>query len=124
VAFTLRNEDDKNESTVEISTKFIPVHITLEPRESTNSECQYVTQFPLANSLLMIDQGSLRVDLIEGRGILAADRSGKSDPYAVFTLNDQKVFRSQVKKKTLTPDWNEAFDVSVVSEYLFFSQTW
>jgi Ca2+-dependent lipid-binding protein len=62
-----------------------------------------------------LDQGILRVDLIDGRDILAADRSGKSDPYAVFTLNDQKVFRSQTKKKTLSPDWNETFEVNVVS---------
>lgn len=68
----------------------------------------------------MVDQGVLRVDLIEGKEILAADRSGTSDPYAVFTLNDQKVFRSQVKKKTLAPDWNETFEVSVVCEWLFF----
>lgn len=67
-------------------------------------------------SFVAIDQGLLRVDLLSGRDILAADRGGKSDPFAVFTLNDQKVFRSQVKKKTLTPEWNESFEVSVVSE--------
>jgi Ca2+-dependent lipid-binding protein len=39
---------------------------------------------------------------------------GKSDPYAVFTLNGQKVFKSQTKKKTLNPEWNENFIVSVV----------
>lgn len=39
---------------------------------------------------------------------------GKSDPYAVFTLNGQKVFKSQTKKKTLNPDWGEAFNISVV----------
>lgn len=40
---------------------------------------------------------------------------GKSDPYVVFTLNNQKVFKSQTKKKTLTPEWNESFAVQVVS---------
>jgi len=39
---------------------------------------------------------------------------GKSDPFAVFTLNGQKVFKSQTKKKTVSPDWNENFVVSVV----------
>lgn len=60
------------------------------------------------------DQGILRVELIDGHDILAVDRGGKSDPYAVFHLNGQKVFKSQTKKKTLNPEWNEAFEVSVV----------
>ncbi|KAF8577858.1 tricalbin [Ramaria rubella] len=95
--FTLRDQDDKNESIVEIAAKFIPVNIKLEPRESINN------------------QGILRVELIRCKDILAADRSGKSDPFAVFTLNDQKVFRSQVKKKTLNADWNESFEINVPS---------
>lgn len=63
----------------------------------------------------MLDQGILRVDLLDGHDIRGADRSGKSDPFAVFTLNGQKIFKSQTKKKTITPEWNEHFEVSVVS---------
>ncbi|KAJ9107888.1 hypothetical protein QFC19_002631 [Naganishia cerealis] len=44
-----------------------------------------------------------------------ADRSGKSDPYVVFNLNGGKVFKSGVQKKTLTPKWNEHFEVEVPS---------
>lgn len=40
---------------------------------------------------------------------------GKSDPYVVFTLDDQRVFKSQAKKKTLHPEWNETFSVMIVS---------
>lgn len=36
--------------------------------------------------------GVLRVDVLNAKGLGAADRSGKSDPYVVFTLNGQKVF--------------------------------
>ena len=43
--------------------------------------------------------GTLRVSLMDGQGIRGVDRGGKSDPYAVFTLNGQKVFKSQTKKK-------------------------
>lgn len=70
----------------------------------------------LALTVNLLDQGILRVDLIDGREIHGADRSGKSDPYAVFTLNGQKVFKSQTKKKTLTPQWDENFTVSVVGQ--------
>ena len=44
---------------------------------------------------------------------------GKSDPFVVFTLNDQKVFKSQTKKKTLNPEWNETFTVQVVRYFTF-----
>ncbi|KZV74246.1 C2-domain-containing protein [Peniophora sp. CONT] len=57
--------------------------------------------------------GALRVTLIDGNGIRGVDRGGKSDPYAVFSLNGQKVFKFQTKKKTLTPSWNEDFMVNV-----------
>jgi len=40
---------------------------------------------------------------------------GKSDPFVVFTLDSQRVFKSQAKKKTLHPEWNESFSVSIVS---------
>jgi len=96
--FTLVDpEDEEKTSTVEIETRYIPVEITLEPRESINN------------------QGMLRVDLLDGRGIEGVDRGGKSDPFVVFTLNEQKVFKSQTKKKTLTPEWNEDFSVPVPS---------
>ena len=40
---------------------------------------------------------------------------GKSDPFVVFTLGGERVFKSQTKKKTLHPEWNETFSVTVVS---------
>ncbi|KII93708.1 hypothetical protein PLICRDRAFT_131763 [Plicaturopsis crispa FD-325 SS-3] len=95
--YTLMDEDEREKSTVEIESRYVPVPVTLEPRESINN------------------QGVLRVDLLDGHGIRGVDRGGKSDPFAVFTLNGQKVFKSQTKKKTLTPDWQENFVVSVPS---------
>ncbi|KAL4069403.1 C2 domain-containing protein [Scleroderma citrinum] len=94
--FTLTNDEGKT-STVVIETRYVPVSVKLEARESINN------------------QGALRVDLIGAKDLRAVDRGGKSDPYAVFTLNGQKMFKSQVKKKTLNPDWAEVFNTSVPS---------
>jgi len=55
------------------------------------------------------------VTLLSGHDIHAVDRGGKSDPFAVFTLNGERVYKSQIKKKTLNPEWNEDFPISVVS---------
>ena len=61
-----------------------------------------------------LDMGVLRVDVISAKGLMAADRSGKSDvsrqayrnqelilykPFVVFTLNGARVFKSETKKK-------------------------
>ncbi|CAE6385055.1 unnamed protein product [Rhizoctonia solani] len=95
--FTLTGPDGKNTSTVRIQAKYVPVEIKLDPRESINN------------------MGVLHVELVDGREIVGADRSGKSDPFVVFSLNGSKVYKSQTKKKTLTPEWKESFDVSVPS---------
>lgn len=56
--------------------------------------------------------------LLTGHDLLAVDRGGKSDPYAIFTLNGERVFKSSVKKKTVHPEWHEDFSVSVVSTHI------
>ncbi|KAF9026598.1 C2 domain-containing protein [Rhodocollybia butyracea] len=95
--YTLHDSDGGSTSTVTIEARYIPVPVVLEARESINN------------------QGMLTVTLLDARDILAADRGGKSDPFATFTLNGQRVFKSETKKKTLNPDWNEQFSVSVPS---------
>ena len=53
--------------------------------------------------------------LLTGHDLRAVDRGGKSDPFATFTLNEERVFKSQIKRKTLDPEWHEVFTLSVVS---------
>lgn len=95
--FQLVNQDDRVTGTVEIETRYVPVPTVLEARESINN------------------QGSLRVTLLSGHDILAVDRGGKSDPFAIFTLNGERVYKSQTKKKALNPEWHEDFMVTVSS---------
>ena len=57
------------------------------------------------------------MDLLDGTEIRGVDRGGKSDPFAVFSLNGQKVYKSQTKKKTLHPEWNESFTASIVRPF-------
>jgi len=52
---------------------------------------------------------------MNGHEIRGVDRGGKSDPYVVFHLDGSKVYKSQTKKKTLTPEWDELFEVTVPS---------
>nr|ODN82408.1 transmembrane protein [Cryptococcus depauperatus CBS 7841] len=95
--FLLTDEAGSNKSIIKMAARFVPINIVLKPRESINN------------------MGLLRVDVIEAKGIYGADRSGKSDPYVVFSLNGMKVFKSETKKKTLHPVWNENFETVIPS---------
>ncbi|KAF8342603.1 tricalbin [Cantharellus anzutake] len=95
--FILTDQNSRRTSKVKLMAKYIPVPVTLEPRES------------------ITNMGLLRVDVLGARDLLAADRGGTSDPYAIFTLNDQKVYKTEKKMKTLTPTWDENFTVPVPS---------
>lgn len=84
-------------STVTIMSKYIPVEMQLLKRES------------------ITNTGTFRVDLLDGKGLPSADRNGKSDPYCVFELNGERVYKSEICKKTLAPVWNEKFEMHVPS---------
>ncbi|GAA5844845.1 hypothetical protein JCM11251_007345 [Rhodosporidiobolus azoricus] len=96
--FTLPATDGTGRrSTVQIMAKYIPIDMHILPKESINNS------------------GVVRVDLLDGSGLPSADRNGKSDPYCVFLLNDERVYKSEVIKKTLAPVWNEKFEMAVPS---------
>ncbi|CDS11701.1 hypothetical protein LRAMOSA03964 [Lichtheimia ramosa] len=62
------------------------------------------------------NQGNLTVTLLRAKDLKAADKSGTSDPYVVFTVNGERVHKSSVVKKTLNPVWkNEQFSVPIQS---------
>ncbi|GJN90164.1 hypothetical protein Rhopal_003163-T1 [Rhodotorula paludigena] len=84
-------------STVTIMSKYIPIDMQILPRESVNNS------------------GVFRVEVLDAKGLPSADRNGKSDPYAVFVLNEERVHKTEVVKKTLAPVWNERFEMQVPS---------
>ncbi|KAI7902614.1 C2 domain-containing protein [Cokeromyces recurvatus] len=76
---------------------------------------------PMANFVLNPDesldnQGVLTVNLISARNLMAADKTGTSDPYVIFTVNGERVYKSETIRKTLNPRWqNESFTVPIQS---------
>lgn len=82
---------------IKVSMKYLPVEIVLDASESINN------------------MGDLKVDLVEGRNLPAADRTGYSDPYCVFILNGERVFKSKTVKKSLNPTFDEKFEVTIPS---------
>ena len=92
----MKNEEGKA-SSVKVSLKYIPIKMQLDPSESINN------------------MGNLRVDVLDAQDLPSADSNGKSDPYCKFEFNGQEVFKTKVQKKTLSPAWNEFFELSVPS---------
>lgn len=90
-------DEEGRTSWVKVSLKYLPVKMQLDPSESINN------------------MGSVRVDVLDAQDLPAADANGKSDPYVKFDLNEQEVFKTKVQKKTLSPAWNEFFEVAVHS---------
>ena len=60
--------------------------------------------------------GRLSVKVMHGRGLLAADKNGLSDPYAMVQLGHQKVRKTKTEKKTLNPDWGETFEFECAAD--------
>ena len=67
-----------------MSARYVPINVKLEARESINSESQTV-EYTALLTLTTPDMGVLRVDVIGAKGLMAADRSGKSD------VGDQRI---------------------------------
>jgi len=55
----------------------------------------------------------LLVKIIEAKNLVSTDSSGKADAYIVVKINGVEKGRTKVKKKTLTPQWNETFTVDI-----------
>jgi Ca2+-dependent lipid-binding protein len=55
----------------------------------------------------------LTVHVVEARDLKAMDMDGTSDPYAILSIEDQRI-ETNYKKGTLTPVWNESFTFDIV----------
>lgn len=61
------------------------------------------------------DTGCIEIELQRAEGVPVADRSGLSDPYCAFYMNNdgERLYKSRIKKGTLDPVWNEGFRFAV-----------
>jgi len=44
------------------------------------------------------------------------DTNGFSDPYAIFLINNESLCKSDIKKRTLNPTWNQFFRVRITAD--------
>ncbi|KAG0366577.1 hypothetical protein BGX24_003638, partial [Mortierella sp. AD032] len=92
--FDVIDRTDKR-GTMRLKFEYLPVPIELLPKERLDN------------------MGQLTVHLVGAKNLMAADRSGTSDPYFVFRVNGKEVFKSDVVKKNLNPVYDETFVVPI-----------
>ncbi|KAG0287267.1 hypothetical protein BGZ96_008807 [Linnemannia gamsii] len=94
--FDIIDKTDKR-GTMRLKFEYLPVPIELFPKERLDN------------------MGQLTVHLVGAKNLMAADRSGTSDPYFVFRVNGKEIFKSDTVKKNLNPVYDETFVVPITS---------
>ncbi|XP_070769206.1 multiple C2 and transmembrane domain-containing protein 2-like [Enoplosus armatus] len=80
-----------------------------EPHEQQNQLNNYSLKRSLKN---LRDVGFLQVKVIKAADLLAADLNGKSDPYCVLELGNDRL-QTHTVYKSLHPEWNKVFTFPV-----------
>ncbi|CAG5104662.1 Oidioi.mRNA.OKI2018_I69.chr1.g1430.t2.cds [Oikopleura dioica] len=58
----------------------------------------------------------LDIMLSRGENLKAMDSNGFSDPYTTFLIGPESLCKSEIKKRTLNPLWNQFFQVRITAE--------
>ncbi|KAK0464380.1 uncharacterized protein EV420DRAFT_1039042 [Desarmillaria tabescens] len=66
-----------------------------------------------SSSRLNDTERSIRVTLFGAHGLVKRDLLGLPDPFAVLTVDGDQTNSTRVTKKSLSPSWNNSFDVTV-----------
>ncbi|KAH7038720.1 C2 domain-containing protein [Linnemannia elongata] len=90
-------EKTEKRGTMRLKFEYLPVPIELFPKERLDN------------------MGQLTVHLVGAKNLMAADRSGTSDPYFIFRVNGKEVYKSETVKKNLNPVYDETFVVPIAS---------
>ena len=77
--------------------------------ESNDPKAKYSLRNTFEN---MEDIGRMSITIVRAENLTAADLGGKSDPFAVFQLGNERL-RTHTVYKTLHPEWNKTFDLDI-----------
>ncbi|XDV18732.1 hypothetical protein PO909_024368 [Leuciscus waleckii] len=97
------------------------------PLEEPHERDNMLVKYSFKNSLKDIgDVGFLQVKVIKATDLMAADLNGKSDPFCVLELGNNRL-QTHTIYKTLNPEWNKVFtfpvkDIHEVLEVTVFDE--
>ncbi|XP_051506359.1 multiple C2 and transmembrane domain-containing protein 2 isoform X2 [Myxocyprinus asiaticus] len=83
------------------------------PLEEPHERDNMLVKYGFKNSLKdMRDVGLLQVKVIKATDLMAADLNGKSDPFCILELGNNRL-QTHTIYKTLNPEWNKVFTLPV-----------
>nr|QEN96197.1 multiple C2 domain and transmembrane region protein 1b isoform 1 [Danio rerio] len=100
-------------ATATVSISDPSVNLLDDPDQRQHISRRYVSpESPLKSFFNLKDVGILQVKILRAEGLMAADVTGKSDPFCIAELcND--LLQTHTVYKTLNPEWNKVFSFNV-----------
>uniref|UniRef100_A0A803J603 Multiple C2 domains, transmembrane 1 n=1 Tax=Xenopus tropicalis TaxID=8364 RepID=A0A803J603_XENTR len=91
----------------------IAVSDTVGCLEDQNEREAIFRRYSLMRSLTNLDDvGFVQVKIVRAEGLMAADVTGKSDPFCVVEVNNDRLM-TQTVYKNLNPEWNKVFSFNI-----------
>lgn len=93
-----------------------PARIQIDSKNSIIIRAEYIpSAVKLAPCDTVLDVGHIRLDILSAENLRSVDSNGKSDPMCVVKLDGVEIFRTDKKRRTLDPIWNESFEFPILS---------
>ncbi|CAH2351101.1 tricalbin-3 [[Candida] railenensis] len=93
-----------------------PITLNLNTKNTVKVQFEYIpSPVKLAPLDTILDVGYIKIDLLGADNLPSVDSNGKSDPLCVVKLDGVEVFKTNKKRRTLDPVWNEAVEIPVQS---------
>lgn len=105
-------------STLEILKKAYskPTTLRIDDGNLITVQLEYVpSAVKLAPLDTVLDVGYIKLDIVGAEHLNSVDSNGKSDPLCVVKLDGIEIFKTDKKRKTLDPVWNESVDFPMLS---------
>lgn len=86
-----------------------PYTISIDLRNTLTFTMEFIPSAVKLGPLdTVLDVGYVKLEILSGENLMSVDSNGKSDPTCVVKLNGVEIYKTDHKRKTLDPIWNEA----------------
>lgn len=93
-----------------------PLTLKIDEKNSIKIRAEYIpSAVKLAPLDTVLDVGHVKLDILSAENLKSVDSNGKSDPMVVIKLDGVEIFKTDKKRRTLDPVWNEAFEFPILS---------
>lgn len=93
-----------------------PIHLRINDRNQLTVRVEFIpSAVKLAPLDTILDVGYMKLDILSAENLQALDSNGKSDPFAAIKLDGVQIFKTDKKRKTLDPSWNEGVEFPMIS---------